>query len=85
MDVPAFTDQIKDTAETLQRLQESALQRAEIISLLHDESVRAFLQMHDARQRAATLAQWRHENAQGLPHGPVPFQVEIPECRPHQS
>ena len=52
---------------------------ADAVSNLHDESVRAFLEAHNTRQMAATLAQRRFEAANGLPEGPVPFQVEIPE------
>ena len=77
-DVNKFVDDLKQVMAGLQKLQTAALDRADALSALNDESVRAFQEMHHARQVAATVAQRSFENIEGLPPSPVPFQVEIP-------
>ena len=73
---------MKSISKSLEQLQASALERARAIEIMHADSLEVFELVHDARQKAATFAQRRYEDAHGLPHGLVPLQAEIPDRHP---
>ncbi|VDB96039.1 unnamed protein product [Peniophora sp. CBMAI 1063] len=78
-DAQVYVDKIKLLLEKVRELKLGVWDVSRSVEALHAAEVDAVAALHRERQKAATVAQRRHEAASGLPEAPVPFLVPVPE------